>query len=235
LKNEVQLKLLQDELGYHFKDPTLLVRSLTHVSYERQKSEGHNEVLEFLGDAVLDLAVSDLLIRGNPDKPEGVLSKMRAALVNAAVLAEKAAGLRLGALLRIGKGEELSGGRSKESILAGAFEALLGGIYRDGGYDAAHRVIERYFGADVIAKKLGQHDYKTRLQEISQILFRAPPEYRIVAESGPDHDKFFVTEITVGGKILGKGEGRSKKQSEQQAAKKALKELQKSDGLAERD
>jgi ribonuclease-3 len=235
LKNEVQLKLLQDELGYHFKDPTLLVRSLTHVSYERQKSEGHNEVLEFLGDAVLDLAVSDLLIRGNPDKPEGVLSKMRAALVNAAVLAEKAAGLRLGALLRIGKGEELSGGRSKESILAGAFEALLGGIYRDGGYDAAHRVVERYFGADVIAKKLGQHDYKTRLQEISQILFRAPPEYRIVAESGPDHDKFFVTEITVGGKILGKGEGRSKKQSEQQAAKKALKELQKSDGLAERD
>jgi ribonuclease-3 len=235
LKNEVQLKLLQDELGYHFKDPTLLVRSLTHVSYERQKSEGHNEVLEFLGDAVLDLAVSDLLIRGNPDKPEGVLSKMRAALVNAAVLAEKAAGLRLGALLRIGKGEELSGGRSKESILAGAFEALLGSIYRDGGYDAAHRVVERYFGADVIAKKLGQHDYKTRLQEISQILFRAPPEYRIVAESGPDHDKFFVTEITVGGKILGKGEGRSKKQSEQQAAKKALKELQKSDGLAERD
>jgi ribonuclease-3 len=235
LKNEVQLKLLQDELGYHFKDPTLLVRSLTHVSYERQKSEGHNEVLEFLGDAVLDLAVSDLLIRGNPDKPEGVLSKMRAALVNAAVLAEKAAGLRLGALLRIGKGEELSGGRSKESILAGAFEALLGGIYRDGGYDAAHRVVERYFGADVIAKKLGQHDYKTRLQEISQILFRAPPEYRIVAESGPDHDKFFVTEITVGGKILGKGEGRSKKQSEQQAAKIALKELQKSEGQTERE
>ena len=235
MKNEVQLKRLQDELGYYFKDPALLIRCLTHVSYERQKTEGHNEVLEFLGDAVLDLAVSYLLIRGNPDKPEGILSKMRAALVNAAVLAEKATGLRLGALLRIGKGEELSGGRSKESILAGAFEALLGGIYRDGGYEAAHRVVERYFGADVTAKKLGQHDYKTRLQEISQMLFRAPPEYRIVAESGPDHDKFFVTEITVGGKILGKGEGRSKKQSEQQAAKKALKELQKSDGQAERN
>jgi ribonuclease-3 len=235
LKDEVQLKVLQDELGYHFKDPALLIRSLTHVSYERQKSEGHNEVLEFLGDAVLDLAVSDLLMRANPDKPEGILSKMRAALVNAEVLAQKAVGLRLGALLRIGKGEELSGGRSKESILAGAFEALLGGIYRDGGYEAAHRVVERYFGTDVTAKKLGQHDYKTRLQEISQMLFHAPPEYRIVDESGPDHDKFFVTEITVGGEILGKGEGRSKKQSEQQAAKKALKELQKSDGLAERD
>jgi ribonuclease-3 len=235
LKDEVQLKVLQDELGYHFKDPALLIRSLTHVSYERQKSEGHNEVLEFLGDAVLDLAVSDLLMRANPDKPEGILSKMRAALVNAEVLAQKAVGLRLGALLRIGKGEELSGGRSKESILAGAFEALLGGIYRDGGYEAAHRVVERYFGTDVTAKKLGQHDYKTRLQEISQMLFHAPPEYRIVDESGPDHDKFFVTEITVGGKILGKGEGRSKKQSEQQAAKKALKELQKSGGQAERD
>jgi ribonuclease III len=232
LKNEAHLKRLQDELGYHFKDPTLLVRSLTHVSYQRQKSEGHNEVLEFLGDAVLDLAVSDLLIRANPDKPEGVLSKMRAALVNAAVLAEKAAGLQLGAVLRIGKGEELSGGRSKESILAGAFEALLGSIYRDGGYDAVCRVVERYFGADVRGEKLGQHDYKTRLQEISQMLFHAPPAYRIVAESGPDHDKFFVTEITIDGKILGKGEGRSKKQSEQQAAQRALKELQKS-GLHE--
>jgi ribonuclease III len=234
LKND-NLKRLQDELGYHFKDPALLVRSLTHVSYERQKSDGHNEVLEFLGDAVLYLVVSDLLIRGNPDKPEGVLSKMRAALVNAAVLADKAAGLQLGALLRIGKGEELSGGRAKESILAGAFEALLGGVYRDGGYEAAHGVVERYFGTDVTAKKLGHHDYKTRLQEISQMLFRAPPAYRVVAESGPDHDKFFVSEITVGGKILGKGEGRSKKQAEQQAAKKALKELQKSGAQDARD
>lgn len=228
MKNETQLNQLQKELGYSFKDPALLVRSLTHVSFDRQKSEGHNEVLEFLGDAVLDLAVSDLLMRRNPDKSEGVLSKMRAALVNATVLAEKAAELGLGPLLRIGKGEELSGGRAKLSILAGAFEALLGGIYRDGGYGAAQQVVERYFGADVTAKTLGQHDYKTRLQEISQMLFRAPPIYRIVSESGPDHEKFFVTEITVGGKVLGKGAGRSKKQSEQEAAKQALEELQKS-------
>ena len=228
MKNETQLNQLQEELGYHFKDPALLVRSLTHVSFDRQKSEGHNEVLEFLGDAVLDLAVSDLLMRGNPDKSEGVLSKMRAALVNATVLAEKATELNLGPLLRIGKGEELSGGRAKPSILAGAVEALLGGIYRDGGYGAAQQVVERYFGTDVTAKKLGQHDYKTRLQEISQMLFRAPPLYRIVSESGPDHEKFFVTEITLGGKVLGKGAGRSKKQSEQEAAKLALEELQKS-------
>jgi len=228
LKNEANLKRIQEELGYSFKDPALLLRSLTHVSYERQRSEGHNEVLEFLGDAVLDLAVSDLLIRLNPAKPEGVLSKMRAALVNSTVLAQKATALDLGSLLRIGKGEELSGGRSKPSILAGAFEAVLGGIYQDGGYEPAYRVVERYFGADVTGKRLGQHDYKTRLQEISQLLFRAPPVYRVISETGPDHEKFFVTEITVGGKVLGKGEGRSKKQSEQDAAKKALHELQKS-------
>ncbi|MGH7795785.1 MAG: ribonuclease III [Candidatus Binatia bacterium] len=235
MNNDAQLNRLQKELGYSFNDPALLVRCLTHVSYDRQKSEGHNEVLEFLGDAVLDLAVSDLLIRRNPDKPEGMLSKMRAALVNSVVLAEKAAMLNLGPLLRIGKGEELSGGRSKASILAGAFEALLGGIYRDGGYEAAQRVVERYFGADVTAEKLGEHDYKTRLQEISQMLFHAPPVYRIVSESGPDHEKLFITEITVGGKILGSGEGRSKKQSEQQAAKKALHELQKDGARAGRD
>ena len=234
MKNEANLRKLQKELGYRFKDPALLVRSLTHVSYERQKSEGHNEVLEFLGDAVLDLAVSDLLMRKNPEKPEGVLSKMRAALVNATVLAEKAANLDLGSLMRIGKGEELSGGRSKPSILAGAFEAVLGAVYRDGGYQPAQQVVERYFGADVTAKRLGQHDYKTRLQEISQMLFRAPPVYQVVSETGPDHEKFFVTEISVGGNVLGKGEGRSKKQSEQAAAKKALHELQRNSPQAER-
>jgi ribonuclease-3 len=233
LKNEANLRKLQEQLGYRFKDPALLVRSLTHVSYERQKSEGHNEVLEFLGDAVLDLAISDLLMRKNPEKPEGVLSKMRAALVNATALAEKAANLDLGSLMRIGKGEELSGGRGKPSILAGAFEAVLGAVYRDGGYQPAQQVVERYFGADVTAKRLGQHDYKTRLQEISQMLFRAPPVYQVVSETGPDHEKFFVTEITVGGNVLGKGEGRSKKQSEQAAAKKALHELQRNSPQAE--
>ena len=226
MKNQAQLESLQKELGYHFKDPALLTRCLTHVSYDRQKTEGHNEVLEFLGDAVLDLAVSDLLMRHNPEKSEGDLSRMRAALVNSIVLAEKAAALKLGALLRLGKGEERSDGRNKPSILAGAFEALLGGIYQEGGYEAARRVVEGFYLADVSGKKLGQQDYKTRLQEISQMLFHAPPNYRVVAESGPDHEKFFVTEISVGGKVLGKGEGRSKKQSEQEAAKRALMELQ---------
>jgi ribonuclease-3 len=223
-----ELSLLQKELGYSFSDAALLVRGLTHVSYHGNKSAGHNEVLEFLGDAVLDLAISDLLICRFPEKSEGDLSRMRAALVNSTVLAEKAARLNLGPLLRLGKGEERSGGSEKPSILAGAFEALLGAVYRDGGYDAARGVVERYFASDVKEKSLGQHDYKTRLQEISQMLFQTLPRYRVILESGPDHDKCFVTEIAVGGNVLGKGEGKTKKQSEQAAAKKALYKLQQS-------
>jgi ribonuclease-3 len=226
LKNAAELGRLQNELGYSFSNPALLVRCLTHISHERKKQGGHNEVLEYLGDAVLDLAVSDLLIARYPNKSEGDLSRMRAALVNSSVLAEKAGMLGLGPLLRLGKGEERSGGRAKLSILAGAFEALLGAVYQDGGYEAARRIVERYFAADLKEKSLGQQDYKTRLQEISQMLFHAPPGYRLICESGPDHDKYFITEITVGGKVLGRGEGKTKKQSEQQAAETALRQLQ---------
>jgi ribonuclease-3 len=225
-----QFAALQKELDYQFTDAALLLRAHTHVSHERDNGAGHNEVLEFLGDAVLDLAVSDLLMRRYPACSEGDLSKMRAALVNTTVLAEKAALLGLGPLLRMGKGEERSGGRTKPSILAGAFEALLGAVYQDGGFEAARRLVERYFADDVEEKELGRQDYKTRLQEISQMLFHAPPSYRVVAESGPDHDKRYVTEIAVGGKVLGMGEGKTKKQAEQQAAKKALGELQKGGG-----
>ena len=223
---ESQFLRLEKELGYSFSDSALLLRCVTHVSYGRDRGESHNETLEFLGDAVLDLAVSDLLMRRFPEKSEGDLSRMRASLVNSTTLAEKAEKLNLGKLLRMAKGEERSGGRKKESILAGAFEAILGGIYWDGGYEAARRVVENDFASDVKEKNLGLQDYKTRLQEISQMLFRAPPAYRLVAESGPDHEKRFVTEINIGGKILGRGEGKSKKQAEQEAAKKALEELQ---------
>jgi ribonuclease-3 len=221
-----ELSRLQKELGYAFSDPALLMRALTHVSYGRGKGNSHNETLEFLGDAVLDLAVSDVLMRRFPERSEGDLSKMRAALVNAATLAEKAARLDLGELLRMGKGEERSGGRKKKSILAGAFEALLGAVYWDGGYEPARRIVERYFSSDIQEGALGQQDYKTRLQEISQMLFHEPPVYKLVAESGPDHEKRFVTEIFVAGKLLGRGEGGSKKESEQDAAGKALDGLQ---------
>ena len=229
MKISSQLEALQKELGYSFKDPSLLMKALTHVSHDRKKTGSNNEVLEFLGDAVLDLAISDLLIRRFPERSEGDLSRMRAGLVNSAVLAEKGTALALGPMLFLGKGEERSAGRRKESILAGAFEALLGGVYQDGGYEPARRIIERYFGADVIERTLGQQDYKTRLQEISQLLFRVPPVYRLLSETGPDHAKCFVTEISVGGRVLGTGEGKSKKQSEQEAAREALNELQKSD------
>lgn len=228
MEKEPQLHLLQQEVGYFFSDPALLLRCLTHVSYARGKQHLHNETFEFLGDAVLDLAISDLLMHGFPEKSEGDLSKMRASLVNATTLAEKGAQLNLGALLRLGKGEERSGGRKKKSILAGAFEALLGGIYWDGGYEAARRVVERYFGSDLKERNLGQQDYKSRLQEICQMLFRTPPDYQVVAEIGPDHEKRFVTEIAISGKVMGRGEGRSKKQSEQEAARMALDELQRS-------
>jgi ribonuclease-3 len=224
---ESNVASLQKELGYFFTDSAVLSRSLTHISFGRGKAADHNETLEFLGDAVLDLAVSGLLMRRFPEKTEGDLSKMRAALVNASALAEKAARLELGELLRMGKGEERSGGRKKKSILAGAFEALLGAIYWDGGYEPARGVVERYFAPDIEGTKLGQQDYKTRLQEISQMLFHEPPAYKLVAETGPDHEKRFATEIVVGGKVLGRGEGRSKKQAEQQAAERALEGLQK--------
>jgi ribonuclease III len=229
LKNPSQLDALQKELGYSFKDPSLLLKALTHVSYDRKKTGSNNEVLEFLGDAVLDLAISDMLIRRFPERSEGDLSRMRAGLVNSAVLAEKGNALALGPMLLLGKGEERSAGRKKASILGGAFEALLGGVYQDGGYGPAQRIVQRYFAADIIERTLGQQDYKTRLQEISQLLFRVPPVYRLVSESGPDHEKCFVTEISVGGNVLGSGEGKSKKQSEQEAARQALDQLQKSD------
>ena len=216
---------LQEDLGYSFADPTLLLRCLTHVSFERREGTDHNETLEFLGDAVLNLAISDLLMRRYPNKKEGDLSRMRASLVNSVILAEKAIGLELGKLLRIGKGEERSGGRNKESILGAAFEAVLGGIYFDGGYEAARGVVEKHFASEIKQRKLGLQDFKTRLQEISQMLLHAPPTYTLVAESGPSHEKRFVTEIAIGKKVLGRGEGKSKKQSEQEAAKKALEKL----------
>ena len=229
MNNSPELEGLQKKLGYSFKDPSLLVRALTHVSYDRKKTGSHNEVLEFLGDAVLGLAISDLLIQRFPERSEGDLSRMRAALVNSVALVEKANILALGTVLFLSKGEERSAGRNKASILAGAFEALLGGVYQDGGYDPARRIVERYFSADILARTLGQQDYKTRLQEISQLLFRVPPIYRLLSARGPDHEKSFVTEISVGGKLLGTGEGKSKKQSEQEAARKALQELQRND------
>jgi ribonuclease III len=221
---------LEAGLGHAFVRPEHLERALTHRSVA---DVAHNETLEFLGDAVLALAVADLLMRAFPDAREGDLSKLRASLVNAEALAGRARALDLGRWLRLGRGEERSGGRDKEKILASAYEALLGAVYLDGGYEAARRVVETHFAAELplaTAEVPGGRDYKTRLQELTQRRFREAPVYALVEERGPDHAKEFVVELSLGGQVHGRGVGRSKKLAEQAAAMEALAALDPSEG-----
>jgi ribonuclease III len=198
----------------------LLKVALTHPS-AASPGEPHYERLEFLGDAVLDLAIADLLMRRFPDAREGALSKERASIVNGRTLAAKAVEVGLGEKLRLGKGEEKSGGRSKTSILAATFEAVLGAIYSDRGLDSAQRVVERLF-LDDIGGPSAERDYKTDLQEVAHRRFRVQPVYELIATRGPDHAKRFTTRIVIGGREFGRGEGASKKQSEQAAARETL-------------
>jgi ribonuclease-3 len=217
-------RLVESRLGYRFAAMEKLAVAVTHRSLGGD--DANNETLEFLGDAVLDLAVSELLMRHHPAAREGELSKLRAGLVNAGVLAAKARALGIAPWLRLGKGEEKSGGRDKESILAAVYEALIGAIFVDGGYEAARGVIERDFTGDVTAGvAAGASDYKTRLQELTQRRFRVSPVYRLVDEQGPDHAKRFAVELTVAGRVVGHGTGQSKKAAEQAAAMRALAEM----------
>jgi ribonuclease III len=219
--------VIEERLGYQFRKPELLETALTHRSLTPTSGTRNNEKLEFLGDAVLDLVVSDLLMQQFPRHQEGDLSKLRASLVNARVLAEKARTIGLGQELRLGKGEEKSGGRDKESILGAAYEALIGAVYLDRGFVAARRVLARQFAADLKARAgVAVEDCKTRLQEITQRIFKTTPTYTLVRETGPDHAKNFVSQISVGGRTFGRGEGRSKKSAEQAAAMEALHALQ---------
>lgn len=218
---------IADRLGYRFGDPALLTLALTHRSAVARPGS-NNEKLEFLGDAVLDLAISDLLMEQFPNATEGELSRVRAALVNATMLAAKATELEVGATLRLGKGEERSGGRQKGSILAAALEAIVGAVYRDGGFSAARDLVARLF-AEELRRPLRSHltDHKTRLQEITQKRYREIPVYTLVRASGPDHDKAFVSELHILGRVYGRGEGKSKKAAEQEAALRALECLEK--------
>ncbi len=197
--------------------------ALTHPSAVNL-GEPHYERLEFLGDAVLDLAIADLLMRRFPTAKEGALSKERASIVNGQTLALKAIELGIERRLRLGKGEEKSGGRGKTSILAAAFEAIIGAIYSDGGLAAARDVIERLF-TDEIGGPAAQRDYKTELQEIAYRSFQTQPVYELIAADGPDHAKRFTTRLWIAGRELGRGEGVSKKQSEQAAARIALDQI----------
>ena len=215
---------LERTLGYDFRRPDLLRAALTHPSAV-SGAEVHYERLEFLGDAVLDLAIADLLMRRFPEAKEGALSKERASIVNGRTLAIKALEIGLGRKLRLGKGEEKSGGRDKTSILAAAFEAVIGAIYSDGGLVRAQHVVERLF-ADDIGGPSAERDYKTELQEVAYRRYHAQPVYELVAARGPDHAKRFTTRIRIAGRELGVGEGGSKKQSEQAAARAALSYLE---------
>ena len=221
---------LESTLGYTFSDPTLLRLALTHCSSQLPDGEDHNEKLEFLGDAVLGLAVSALLFRHYPQYREGDLSKMRASLVNAQVLALRAESLALGSWLRMGWGEERSGGRQKSSILAAAYEAVLGAVYLDGGYTAAAQLIARHFEEDLRQTgRIDEYDSKTRLQELTQKIFKETPAYEDVEVHGPDHQKRFVSQVSIAGKIYGSGEGRNKKSAHQAAAFQTLEILKQED------
>ena len=216
---------LEASLGHRFVRPEHLAVALTH----RSTGDGaHNETLEFLGDAVLSLAVSDLLMRSFPAATEGDLSKMRASLVNAEELAQKARAMDLGRWLSVGKGEERSGGRAKEKILAAAYEAVLGAVYLDAGWEPARQVVEAHFAPGLAREPQapGHRDYKTRLQELTQRVHREMPVYTLIEERGPDPEKEFVVELAVGGRVLGRGVGRSKQLAEQAAAMEALAALE---------
>ena len=219
---------LERTLGYTFTRAELLETALTHPS-AAVGSDFHYERLEFLGDAVLDLAIADLLMRKFPSAKEGPLSKQRASIVNARTLALKAHSIELNEILRLGKGEEKSGGREKTSILAAAFEAVIGAIYTDSGLTSAQQVVERLFTND-IGGPAAERDYKTELQEIAYRHFRAQPVYELIATEGPDHAKRFTTRIRIAGRDLGVGEGGSKKMSEQAAARLALDHIEEERG-----
>ncbi len=226
-----KLDELQKTIDYRFKDLTLLNVSLCHSSYANEhKKKGivSNERLEFLGDVVIDLVVSDYLYKRFSKQPEGDLTKTRASIVCESSLAFAARKIKLGNYLLLGKGEESTGGRERDSILSDAFEALAAAIYLDGGYDTVRDVLIKNFEQDIIhaiAKGDLFIDYKTELQELLQRKTKSKIQYKVVKEEGPDHDKRFFIEVIVENKVIGKGVGKNKKEAEQNAAKNILMKL----------
>jgi ribonuclease-3 len=222
---------LQERIGYTFRDLSLLERALTHRSFSNEQRDlraPNNERLEFLGDTVLGFVVGDLIYRAFPNLQEGALSKIKAHLVSATTLGAKARDLSLGRYLRMGAGEARSGGSEKLSLLADAFEAIVAAVYLDGGLAAAEALVRRTFTPDVAGIDVGDlsfHDYKTALQETAQSLGLPLPDYRVVDEYGPDHEKCFVVEVYWDGDPFAYGKGSSKREAQRKAAKEALKKL----------
>ena len=227
-EKEFPKSLLQERIGYTFRDTALLDQALTHSSYcnenKRQKIES-NERLEFLGDSILGMVVAEHLYKNFPDRPEGDLTRMRADMVCETSLAQIADKLNLGKHLLLGNGEEQNGGRQRPSILSDAVEAVLAACFMDGGMAAAESFIRKFVLCKVPETKLHNEDYKTALQELVQQKKDQQISYQPVEEFGPDHDKTFVVEVKLNGAVVGKGKGSSKKRAEQDAARLAIEKL----------
>ncbi len=223
---------LEDRLGYRFRQPDLLERALTHRSLANEDATGgilDNESLEFLGDAVLGFTIADALFRRFPEYDEGQKSKLKSLLVSTPTLAKLARQLQLGDFLILGRGEEKTGGRRKQALLADGYEAIIAAIYVDGGIDAARAFIMRQFEPlidEVRQPGFGGRDHKSALQEYLQAHDYPLPEYHVASESGPDHRKLFQVEVRVRGEVIAQAAGRSKKEAEQEAARLALERLQ---------
>ena len=227
-EREERLRALERRLGYRFADLTLLDRALTHASLANEEAALHradNEALEFLGDSVLGMVVTDLLHRRDPDGAEGTKSRRRAQLVSAPSLARRAAELGLPELLLLGRGEEKTGGREKAALWANAYEALVAALYLDGGFDAAHRFVRAEFAPEAEAPDQELEDPKSRLQELLQGQGRPVPQYSVVGEEGPSHRRRFVVECRLDDGSATAGEGMSKKAAQQEAAREALQRL----------
>ena len=224
------IKDLEAALGYKFQDITLLQNALTHSSYANERWHNSllsNERLEFLGDSILGMVVAAYLYHHFPDRPEGELTRMRADMVCETSLALIAGRLDLGKHLLLGHGEERVGGRSRASILADAVEAVIAASFLDGGMEAAKGIIQRFVLCNVPVSKLQNTDYKTALQELVQQKKNQTLCYRLVGESGPDHDKVFTAQVLLNDQVVGEGTGSSKKRAEQDAARVALEQLKK--------
>ena len=229
----MNLDRLQEKLGYPFGDRAILLQSLTHTSYgheylqEKSIALRDNERLEFLGDAILDVVISDILLDSFPSACEGQLSKMRAAVVNEKTLAEVARGIDLQDYLRLGKGEIQTQGQNKPSILSSAFEALIAAIYLDGGFNAVYPVVRHLFAPLFTAERdlLAFYDHKTQLQEMIQARWKITPTYSLLGSSGPDHEKTFEVEVRMGNQMLARAAGQSKKEAEQNAARTAIQNV----------
>jgi ribonuclease-3 len=218
--------MIEKKLGYKFRDEGILKTALTHSSFANETSVESNERLEFLGDAVLGFIVARVLYDLFPEAAEGKLSKMRSAIVSRMNFAHFAKELKIDKQILLGRGEEITGGRKRQSNLAGAFEAVIGAVYIDGGYRKVYTIVSRLLKDCLNGKEEIFKDYKTRLQEIAQRQFKKVPKYKVVLEEGPPHDKCFHVEVKLGRKAIGKGIGSNKKQAEQAAAKEGLEEVE---------